>query len=741
MKKIYNLFFVIVFFFASFVNLSAQNVDFKKENFVGQKKEMKKAIKNIKKGDYCFNEDMKGKYAEALDYYLLANSFNPNNAILNYKIGVCYLRSFYKNNALIYLETAQRLNANASPELNYYLGKAYQYNYMFEEAIAKYKEYLAANKALKATDTADVNKKIRECVDGDILYKNSNRVLIENVGGHINSMWDDYSPFVNQDETMMAFTSRRKTTTGGKTNPYDYMYYEDIYFIYKNADGTWSNPFNPGKPLNDNHNNATIDLSASGDTITIYQNKSFNDFLYESYRIKGKWTKPVKLQKEVNMRTYWQPSATYSKDKKTIYFISDREGGQGSTDIYVSKQLADGKWDVAKNLGPEINTKYGEDAVYLVNDSILYFSSQGHNTMGGYDIFISKLKDGKWSKPVNIGYPMNSAGDDMFLMISQAGNGYFASDRQGGFGGLDNYFVRFNMTADEILSQILPVYIDGAFIDDKSGEPVMGSVNILDSIQRPYSIAFSDSLGKFSTSLTSTKKFFMNVNLKGCFNSPMKGIKKYGTVYSAGFSPAQQLEAELKPTIVSGNVIDDKTFLPLQPKIEVIDFKTNKVVAVIIPDTTGKFIVSLPSSKQYLFNIKTDGCEHKKVLLANDDINYAVSDVDGKIIKLENVYFDFDKFYIRPDAAEILNRHVELFLKNKDWKLILKGHTDNMGSEKYNMFLSEKRAESVRDYLVEKGLKRNRFKMEGFGFTQSVATNTTPKGRQLNRRVEFYIKK
>jgi outer membrane protein OmpA-like peptidoglycan-associated protein/tetratricopeptide (TPR) repeat protein len=741
MKKFYNLFFVIVFSFALIVNSFGQNVDFKKENFVGQKKELKQANRNIKKGNACFNEDMKGKYAEALDYYLLANSFNPNNALLNYEIGVCYLKSFYQNNSLIYLENAQRLNANASPELNYYLGRAYQYNYMFDEAIAKYKEYLASLKNFTPDDTANINRRIMECVNGIELIKNSNKVIIENIGGHINSMWDDYSPFVNQDETMMAFTSRRKTTTGGKTNPFDYMYYEDIYFIYKNADGSWSNPFNPGKPLNDNRNNATIDLSPSGDTITIYQNKSFNDFLYESYKVKGKWVKPVKLQKEVNMRTFWQPSATYSKDKKTIYFISDREGGFGGTDIYMSKQMADGKWDIAKNLGQEINTKFGEDAVYLVNDSILYFSSQGHNTMGGYDIFITKLDNGKWTKPVNIGYPMNSAGDDMFLMISQAGNGYFASDRQGGFGGLDDYFVRFNMSADEILSQILPVYIDGSFIDDKSGEPVMGSVNVLDSIQRPYSITFSDSLGKFSTSLTSTKKFFMNINIKGCFNSPMKGLKKFGTLYTPGNSPADQLNGNFKPTVVSGYVIDDKTFQPLQPKIVVIDVKTNKTLATIIPDTNGKFVISLVSSRQYLFSFKTEGCEHKKVYIAEDDINYAVSDINGKQIKLENVYFDFDKYYIRPDAAEILNRHVELFLKNKDWKLILKGHTDNMGSDNYNLFLSKKRSESVRDYLVEKGLKRNRFKMEGYGFTQSAATNTTPKGRQLNRRVEFYIKK
>ncbi len=719
------------------LNVSAQSVDFTKENFPTQKKELKKAIKNIKKGDALLDADIKGGYAQALDCYLQANNFNHGNAWLNLKIGICYVKSFYKNLSLPFLQNALALDSTISNALFLYLGEAHQYNGNFDKAGMYYKKYKASLGPQELQNEAEwVDKRIKECEYGKIMTQNPNVSKINNLSDKVNSMWDDYCTVVNDDETVLAFTSRRKTTTGGKINSYDLMYYEDIYFTYKNANGVWGYPENPGKPLNGVTNDATVDLSGDGKVITVYKNLKGQDVICESQKTAEGWTIPVKLSKEINSKRYHQPSATYSTDRKTIYFVSDKKGGYGSSDIYISHLNEDGSWTEAENIGNVINSPYAEDAPCLFDDSTLYFSSRGHNSCGGFDIFVSKLKpNGEWTAPVNLGFPLNSSGDDLYLILAKSGDGYFSSDRQGGFGGMDLYHAKFNLKVEDLLANVSPVFAWGYLQDAATGEGVKASINVNNVTDKKEVFnSQTDTIGQFALSLPSMKKYTMNINPIDCDTANVKIVNLTGTVYTPSYEPG--VSTKTPPIEISGFVKDEATGKPFQFPIEVIDIKESSVAARCIPDEKGAFSITLPSAGSYRLNITASGCAHKAATVVLPE-NFTDNMIDGINVRLENIYFDFDQAFIRPDAIEILNRHADLFNRYPKWKILISGHTDNMGSETYNVFLSKKRAKTVADYLVARGVKRSRIKYEGRGFSKPSVANTTEEGRQLNRRCEF----
>jgi outer membrane protein OmpA-like peptidoglycan-associated protein len=422
-----------------------------------------------------------------------------------------------------------------------------------------------------------------------------------------------------------------------------------------------------------------------------------------------------------------------------IYFVSDMKGGYGGSDIYSCFLKDDGSWTEPKNVGGVINSPHNEDGPFLYDDSTLYFSSRGHNSIGGYDIFVAKLrKDGSWTTPVNLGFPLNSAGDDLYLILAESGDAYYASDRQGGLGGLDIYHAKFNLKVDDLLANIKPVFVWGYIIDELTSEGVNADVTITNSAESETIFdGPTDEMGQFTASLPSMKKYELKIVPVDCDPTQAKKYPQTGTAYTPGYEPSQ--DDPVPPTSITG-LITDEDGVPMQCPIEIIDIRDSKLAAKVIPDTNGAFSLTLPSASTYRFDVITAGCAHQAVVVQQVD-NFTDNLVNGINVRLENIYFDFDKSYIRPDAIEIMNRHAELFIRYKDWKIKVIGHTDNMGSESYNQFLSQKRAKSVVDYLVARGAKRSHFKYEGMGFSQPVASNATEEGRQLNRRCEFRIVK
>src|SRR5690606_2363090 len=314
-----------------------------------------------------------------------------------------------------------------------------------DKAIAAFEKHTAVASKNPA-ELEDLIRRIDQCKTAKELVANPVRVFIDNLGGIVNSKYPEYGAIISADESVMMFTSRRNSTTGGMIDPGLNEYYEDIY-ITKKTNGRWSAPENIGSPVNTEEHDATVAVAPDAQSMIIYIDDKGDGNLYETKLVGTSWSKPKKMNKNINTK-YHESSASYSSDGKTLYFVSNKpDGGLGNRDIYVTQwdeNLQD--WGPATNLGASINTKYNEESVLIHPDGkTLYFSSQGHKSMGGYDIFVSEKQDnGTWSEPKNLGYPINTVDDDVFFIINSSGRrGYYSSFKSDGYGEKDIYMITF----------------------------------------------------------------------------------------------------------------------------------------------------------------------------------------------------------------------------------------------------------------------------------------------------------
>ncbi|HRN36630.1 MAG: hypothetical protein M9900_03655 [Flavobacteriales bacterium] len=391
---------------------------------------------------------------------------DPENANLNWKVGEAYMMSYNeKSKALPYLRTASAkrgksyggLNTagynpfdpkerNAPPQVDYWLAKAYHLNNDFDNADVYYRQFIA-----EAGDRSDFKPMaehgLEQTANARTLKAAPKDYVISNVGDVVNGQFPDFSPVVSVDGNALFFTSRRlraDSSNAGVIDPVAGLPFENVYVSYKDRTGKWQAP----EPLNINPpfgHLATVNVSADGQTLILYKDDNGDGNLYESKLVGEIWSDPVKMGGDINSRS-WETHGALSADGNTFYFVSNRPGGLGGRDIYRVVKLPNGEWSKAQNLGNTVNTRYEEDGVFIHPDGkTLYFASTGHTSMGGFDIFTTEQQaDGTWSAPVNIGYPLNTVDDDVFFVSTADGRrGYFSSDKMGGYGEKDIYFVDF----------------------------------------------------------------------------------------------------------------------------------------------------------------------------------------------------------------------------------------------------------------------------------------------------------
>lgn len=749
------------FFFIQTCFVLGQNVEFVKGNFSGKESGLKEALSNIKKGDEFYRAGTFMWY-KALENYLKAQEFNPNNAWLNYKIGTCYLHSAFKQNALSYLEKAKTLNPDVNTRLYFYLGRAYHLRMQWNTAIEQFEEY---KKRVAATGEENMGldpyKKIAECRNGIELMKDtlrfsklpdSLRYKIENMGASVNSEYPDYRPVISADEAVLIFTARRNNTTGGGMDPYDGKFYEDIY-ISNNEKSVWSESKNLGDPINtSNQHDATCGISVDGQKLYIYLDDTYNGSgnIYECKLDGRNWSEAQKMPDVINSR-YHESSASPSPDGKTIYFCSENlqeNKGHGIHDIFRVTQITkDGKteWSEAENLGTTINTPYDERTVFMHPDGkTLYFSSEGHNSMGGYDMFKSVYNDStkKWSTPLNLGYPVNTPDDDVDYVVSASGkHAYYASIRPGGFGEKDIYMI--TLPADTTVYLTL---VKGTVMDE-SKNPVAARIDIIDTkTGKVISTQYSNSAtGKFLVSLPSGKNYKMKVTAKGYYDQEKDFNIPKGEKYKELNVDVIMKRKEQMVTI-EGDV-QDESGKPLTAKIEIVNNATGEVIARTTADNLGKYLSKLQAGKNYGMVVSKEGYLFESINLdIPPDKEYMkippikLKKIEaGKNIVLNNIFFDFDRATLRPDSKPELDRVATVLKDNPSMKIEISGHTDSKGSATYNLRLSESRAKSVVDYLIASGIDKTKLAYKGYGFLKPIASNDTEEGRQTNRRTEFKV--
>ncbi|OFY84292.1 MAG: hypothetical protein A3F72_14830 [Bacteroidetes bacterium RIFCSPLOWO2_12_FULL_35_15] len=537
-------------------------------------------------------------YNAALPLYLKLDSLSKGNANINFKIGLCYLSgATYKIKSIPYFEEAIKNIARKYQEgeiketqaplsTYYYLAKAYHLNYQFDKAIEMYQKYITelGTSSKVSAEIADVTHDIETCNNGKELIKNPNKVKISNLGSALNSPHSDFSPVVSLDESTLIFTSRRQGGTSDVKEA-NGQYFEDIYISHYVNDA-WQKAVSIGPNINTYGHEATVNISADGQKLLIYKDEGGNGNLYLS-ELKGEeWGIPQYLGANINTPS-WETHACFSADNRTLYFVSDRTGGLGGRDIYKCLKLPNGEWSPGQNLGPTINTPYDEDGVFIHPDGKqIYFSSKGHKSMGGFDVFSSIINDenGFWSEPINIGYPINTPDDDIFFITTADGKrSFFSSDQEGGLGEKDIYMITYEENEPRDITILVGRIINNTDEDISNNKIAIIDIATNDTIQE---LIANSSTGKFGANLpvgTSYKTLYY-VNGKEIFTEVLdapkgKGYQIYKREIPYGeprpvVAKVDSTKTNVTPTI-SGDCNPKKTFYQLYFKYNQKDIDEN----------------------------------------------------------------------------------------------------------------------------------------------------------------------
>lgn len=457
------------------------------------------------------------KYPEEMDY--------------QEKLGLCCLYYPEKKGRSIEVFTSMR-DKYKTPLYEYYLGKAYHINYKFDEALAILEplvQKLSSSK--KATDkaiVADATLGIINCQNGRILVQNKVFADIKNIGGPINTEDYEYVPVITTDESVMYYTYRGKKSVGGKQNfkpgkktidlipDSNGVYTEDIYFSTKNADGNYSEP-KPIESINTKGYEAAIAISPDGQTLFTFSSSEADSGDIFMSKLNGEtWEPPVRLNSNINTQNYWEGSCSITADGRYLYFASERPGGIGGRDIWMSERGADGDWGPAVNLGRKINTEYDEDAPFIHPDGItLFFSSEAHLSIGGYDIMYSVKKDNDWTDPKSMGIPLNTTEDDNYYVINFKGDKGFFSSNRAGSGGYGNYDI-YSVTPGILGEKPIVALVKGTIYGDE--KPVEGKIEIVkksDTQPMPVFHYANKATGKYLMALSPSSIYHIKVTADG----------------------------------------------------------------------------------------------------------------------------------------------------------------------------------------------------------------------------------
>lgn len=469
----------------------------------------------------------------------------------------------------------------------------------------------------------------------------------------VNAFPMQYFPVLTADKKTLIYTRRLGTQPGHD---------EDLVMSRLNDQGVWSSPVSLSPNINSELNEGTSTISADGRTIiftSCYGRKTVgNCDLYITYKEGNTWSIPVNMGETINSSS-WDSQPSLSADGRTLFFVSNRPGGYGKIDIWFSKLGLDQKWSSPQNAGKIINTSADEVSPFLhANHKTLFFSSEGHEGFGGFDVFKSEWKGGTdFSAPENIGAPINTSADQISVFITADGE--------------DGYYSYETFEADQRRSIIYTFKVPESF--------------------RP----------------------------------------------------------EVVTNYVAGIVREKDSQRPLEASIELYDIQNNELVSLVYSDSvSGEYLMVLPEGSQYALYVNKPGYLFESTAFNYIEkhkvdpviIDFALQPINkGASIVLKNIFFDFDSYEIRENSYTEL-RKIEKFLKtNPDRRIEIAGHTDNKGSDEYNLNLSRQRAKAVYDYLVNRGISKQQISYKGYGDTDPLVPNDSEENRQKNRRIEFVI--
>lgn len=479
-------------------------------------------------------EYLGGRYQKALEIYKELYEKNNTDGSLAFSVGECYFALGRYNHSLDYFEKAKEHGFNSNPEIYLYLGRVYQSVGSINKALEAFEIYRGKAGSLQKVSESRVDYYIAQCKTATDLMSKPVDVKIENLGEVINSSYDDKAPLLSPNGKQLFFNTRRPAGNLSITdNEGDNKYFDDIYY------SSWdeiNNEWSPAEPIPGNVNypeayDACSGISPDGKQLLIYKNEDFisqsGDIFISQLGPTNKWQSPVSIGSNINT-PYYEDGACFSPDGNTIYFVSERKGGYGKSDIYMSNRISGNDWEKPVNLGDVVNSPEDEVGVFMASDGkTLFFCSTGHNSMGSYDIFKTVFDKGVWTKPVNLGYPINSTRRDGPICFDAEGKiAYFSSDRAGGAGETDIYKVdmtRYTQFTKPVVKkkkkenqneQTGLSVIKGMVVDFEAGQAMETEIGVYDEYGQKITTAKSNIDGEYSITLPGDKKYELRIKAK-----------------------------------------------------------------------------------------------------------------------------------------------------------------------------------------------------------------------------------
>ncbi|MDT8394423.1 MAG: OmpA family protein [Bacteroidales bacterium] len=555
--------------------------------------------------------------------------------------------------AISYYEQAIAVDPDYSPDIYFLAGKACLENMDFSASAVYLKKCLGMEE-LNQGKRLQAEKMLKLALFREEAVENPVDFQPVNLGPSVNSVHDEYVNSITLDNTKMVFTlTQPDTMVKGRLT--------EGFMMALKEDSLWKTT---GKALPDLYELGNIGaMSLTPDGRFLFFTSCGSGIGYGSCDlfVCGKegdsWSEPQNLGNKVNT-PHWESQPCFSADGQTLYFSSARPGGYGGADIWKTIFTQGRGWSEPVNAGGNINTAQEEMAPYIHPDGqTMYFSSKGHPGMGGFDLFITRLdSSGRWTEAVNLGWPINTAADEIIMLVSTDGKmAYISSDLEGGEGGYD--------------------------------------------------------------------------------------------IYSFGLPPKF---APMKVSYLEGTVYDAETNKPLPAEIQLIDLQTGKLIVRCESEpVSGRYMAALPGGKNYALNVSKP-----TYIFYSENVNLAVRELDrvavrkdiylkpiraGHSFVLKNVFYETDMYSLSELSRVELYKLNTMLVLNPEIKIMICGHTDDVGSDEYNQTLSENRARAVYDFLVDTGIDPSRLSYKGFGKTQPVSDNDTEEGRAQNRRTEIMI--
>lgn len=764
MKRLFSPIFLLPLLFFS-ASLSAQDVD-----------------KLLFSADKYFEIR---NYEQAKPLYLQAIESGEGDPKTYYRLAECFKASYEISEqvkSIPYFEKALEGGKDNLPDQIYFdLGNMYHLNEQIEKAVASYEQYKSLVNGNKR-ELTKVDRAIEMANNARLFMSSPRDIEIFNFGQVINSEYTEYNPVVSADESVLAFTALRPNN--GKTRSNE-EFIEQVYISY-NTSGTWTQP----KPIEiiSDYNVGTAGLSADGQRMMVFiGGAQGTGNLYEITKSGEEWSQPTSLSNKINSR-HLETTASVTPDGKTIYFASSRPDGYGGLDIYKSEKLESGEWGPPVNLGPKINTKYNEDAPFIHPDQwTLFFTSDGHNSMGGRDIFVTRLFNDQWTEPENMGYPINTtANDNYFNLTADGRKGYFSSDRKGGNGGQDIY----SLEMPEEEANIPLTMVKGRILDGETMKAIPTTIYVIDN-ESGKKLDFvyqpDPKNGNYLIILPPAKNYDMIIESEGFLpytlniNVPgqtyfyelyqeilLKTIKQfdvvvgqevevknafYDTHEEAVTDMRQSHEAELIRSdsidvydlmndliaaedqkaieyltglIYMANPIEDIKFKEsdkLEAASRVYYYDESDESKFEKKEVDGKTIFSLPT--MYV----TEEAEKQKQMAAQTRKEYPAEIINKKL----KIYFGVAKSDLDQEYYTQLNEIIKILEDNPNLGVQISGYASSEGNTEFNRELSNKRAVTVLDYINQKGIVRRRIIAKGQGEATEAAS------AKEGRRVEIDI--